>query len=594
MSGHRSLFTILALAGLLLIPISPAEAASSATRGRGASSWCGTWDWGVEVSLAKHELNQRRRSQRFTVQSASTDATSDIDAATNSVGLKVSSKGNVALIEDSGELVIDRNPFDYEDQGIKYLRKGKNGFKVKKQGGSVNQTLGEKLNLGDDDSVRVNLPDFKIKFYGKSYDSFFVNSDGNITFNKSDTASTARDLRRMLVGPPRISPLFADLDPSSASGDGGVYVRLTENKVTVTWWNVPNFDERNINNFEVSINPRGNIAFQFGIVGSREAVVGVAPGGGSGLELIDMTEDLPLKRKGVAIAERFSKSITVDESAVAETFIDNFGDNFDQIVMFTDFVYILDDSPGTIAYHMTVNNRVKGIGRAVYNASQFYGSRGRLGGFINMGHVSKYPNNLKKDTFIDDLYSAIDILAHEVGHQWLVGARFVDSSGQVSEDLLGRAGAHWSYYFNSEQSFVEGNAIQDNGGGSFTTFKDQPTYNDLDLYMMGLLPVNKVSDFWYVDPTSSKDTDTAAPEAGVTFQGTRIDLGIEDVTAALGNRRPSEKDSQKDFRIGFVLLSKDGKKASANSVQKANEFASEIEKLFRRETRNLGSIDTGL
>lgn len=66
------------------------------------------------------------------------------------------------------------------------------------------------------------------------------------------------------------------------------------------------------------------------------------------------------------------------------------------------------------------------------------------------------------------------------------------------------------------------------------------------------------------------------------------------MTAALGNRRPSEKDSQKDFRIGFVLLSKDGKKASASSVQKANEFASEIEQLFRRETRNLGSIDTGL
>jgi hypothetical protein len=571
----------------LLLAFQPA-ATTAATGGRDSSSWCGTWDWGLEVSLARHALNQRRQGQRFTVQSASTDA------ADNRSALKVSSKGKVAIIQDSGEIVIDRNPFDYQNKGVKYLRKGKSGFKVKTQGGSVNQSFGEKLNLGDDDAVRVDLPDFRIKFYGKNYDSFFVNSDGNITFKKSDTASTARDLRRMLVGPPRISPLFADLDPSSASGEGGVFVRFAEGKVTVTWWNVPNFGERNLNNFSVTINARGNIEYQFGIVSSKEAIVGVAPGGGSGLDLVDLTQDLPTKAKGVAIAERFSKSVTVDEAAVAETFISSFGDNFDQVVLFTDFVYILDDSPGTIAYHMTVNNKVRGIGRAVYNASQFYGSSGRLGGFINMGHTSKYPKNLFKDNFIDDLYSAIDILAHEIGHQWLVGARFVDSNGQTSDDLLGRAGAHWSYYFNSEQSFLEGNAIQDNGGGSFTTFKDDPTYNDLDLYMMGLLPAGKVSSFWYVQPTSSQDTDTAAPEAGVTFQGTRVDLDIQQIQDALGPRRPASGSSQNEFRLGFVLLTKNGKSPSTDSLNKVNEFANEIEKLFRRETRNLGRIDAGL
>ena len=344
----------------------------------------------------------------------------------------------------------------------------------------------------------------------------------------------------------------------------------------------------------MKLNPKGNAEFQFGEVGSVEAVVGVAPGGGSGLDLVDLTSDLPLKRKGIAIAERFSRSIGVDEAGVAQTFINSFGDNFDQLVLFTDFFYLLDDSPGTIAYHMTINNRVARYWQSGLQRLQFFGSRGRLGGFINMGHISKYPSNLNKDMFIDRLYSAIDILAHEIGHQWLVGARFVDENGQQSEDLLGRAGVHWSYYFNSEQSFVEGNAIQDNGGGSFTTFKKQPTYNDLDLYMMGLLPTSKVSDFWYVHPTSSKDTDTAAPEAGATFQGTRVDLNIQQVRDALGNRRPSEKDSQKEFRIGFVLLSKDGKRASAASVNKANEFATEIEELFRRETRRLGRIDTGL
>lgn len=586
MSRHRSPVVLFAVL-VLVLAIQPAVV-TGASSVRSSASWCGTWDWGIEISLAKHALNQRRQARRFKVQAASTDYASE------SAALKVSAKGKVGIIEDSGELVIDRNPFDFGNKGVKYIRKGKGGFKVKKQGGSVTQASGEKLSLGDDDSVRVDLPDFRIKFYGKSYDSFFVNSDGNITFKKSDTASTARDLRRVLVGPPRISPLFADLDPSSATGEGGVYVRFGEGKVIVTWWNVPNFGERNLNNFEVIITARGNIEYQYGIVASNEAIVGVAPGGGSGLELLDLTADLPTKIKNVAVAERFSKSITVDEAAVAETFINSFGDRFDQIVMFTDFVYILDDSPGTIAYHMTVNNKVRGIGRSVYDASRFYGSRGKLGGFINMGHVTKYPNNLNKDNFIDDLYSAIDILAHEVGHQWLVGAKFVDSGGQVSEDLLGRADAHWSYYFNSEQSFLEGNAIQDNGGGSFTTFKAAPTYNDLDLYMMGLLPAGRVSGFWYVEPTSSQDTDTAAPEAGATFQGTRVDLDIDQIQDALGPRRPSASSSPKEFRLGFVLLTKNGKNASSASISKVNEFANAIESLFRKETRQLGRIDAGL
>lgn len=588
MYRYSILAATLTLVAFLLTPVSAAEAANAATRGQDSSSWCGTWDWGIEASLARHELNLRRQVSRFTVRSASTASASDTR------GLRVSQKGRVALIEDSGEFVIDRNPFDYDNKGVKYLRKGKNGYLVKTKGGSVNSILGEKLNLSDDDSVLVSLPDFNIRFFGKSYSSFFVNSDGNITFKKADTASTSRDLQRMLIGPPRVSPLFADLDPASAAGDGGVYVRFSEGKVTVTWWKVPNFDKSNVNTFEVSFNPKGNIEFQFDKVDSAEAIVGIAPGGGSGLELVDLTSDLPLKRKGIAVVERFSRSVGVDEVGVAQTFIARFGDDFDQLVLFTDFKYLLGDSPFTIAYHMNVNNQVRGIGSPVFNASRFFGSNGRLEGFNNMGHLSKYPKDLSKDVFINDMYSAIDVLAHEIGHQWLVGATFVDDSGQVSEDLLGRSSVHWSYFFNSELSFLEGNKIQDNGGGSFSTLGGQATYNDLDLYMMGMLPANKVSGFWYVDPAATQDTDTLAPEAGGTFQGTRVDLGIQQVRDALGPRRPSAADSPKQFHIGFILLTKNGKKAPAASVNQVEQFAKEIERLFQRETRQLGRIDTDL
>ena len=45
-----------------------------------------------------------------------------------------------------------------------------------------------------------------------------MNSDGNLTFTAADNASTDRSLGRMTAGPPRISPLFDDLDPAADRG----------------------------------------------------------------------------------------------------------------------------------------------------------------------------------------------------------------------------------------------------------------------------------------------------------------------------------------------------------------------------------------
>ena len=41
------------------------------------------------------------------------------------------------------------------------------------------------------------------------------------------------------MGDPGVAPFFADLDPSAATGDGGVYVRLAGNKIVITWSKVP-------------------------------------------------------------------------------------------------------------------------------------------------------------------------------------------------------------------------------------------------------------------------------------------------------------------------------------------------------------------
>ena len=60
--------------------------------------------------------------------------------------------------------------------------------------------------------------------------------------------------------------------------------------------------------------------------------------------------------------------------------------------------------------------------------------------------------------------------------------------GQRSDALLGRDLAHWSFFFDSDASVMEGNDIEDLGGGSFRTVAAVQRYSLLDQYAMGLVP----------------------------------------------------------------------------------------------------------
>ena len=586
MDPSKRLHTVLILILLCLgatLPSAAADLTSPAAVGQPA--WCGTWDWGIEVALAKHERNRRRLARDLTVRSG---GTGNFDLAS----LQIDQNGDVAVIRDDGSIVVGQNLFDYQERGVKFIRRGKNGYKFRNLGGSIRSELGNKLNLSDDDSVRVNFDELEISFFGNRYTSVQVNSDGNLTFGESDFASTARDLQRLLNGPPRVAPFFADLDPSAATGDGGVYVRFAGNKIIVTWWRVPEFDKRGANTFQLSMNTRGNVEVRFGEMAASEGIVGVAPGGGGGLELLDLSEELPIKRKGVAMAERFTEEESLDEASVAAAFYQRFVDDYDQLVMFTDFGVRAND--GAIAYHITVKNEVRGIGKSVYNGSRFFSSSGRLAGFVNMGGEVQYDSNVTKPDFWKT-YSATDILAHEIGHQWLVGVTYIDSRGRTNRDLLGRGNAHWNFYFDSDLSFMEGNEIRDDGNGRFTTLKKRATFNPLDRYLMGFIPANEVPEKFFVEVTSGGPDESAVPvQPGETFLGNRIDISMDQILDSLGNRDPSVAQSQKNFRIGFIVLVKKGEQPSPATIDKVQRMAAEIERLFRKSTAGVGSLDTTL
>jgi PKD repeat protein len=95
----------------------------------------------------------------------------------------------------------------------------------------TNPYEGTPVTLGDNDYVQVNLQDGKkVNLYGQQYSSFFIGSNGYITFTQGDTDdSPSLDDHFDL---PRISALYTNMKPNEG---GQVLWKQYTNRVVVTW-----------------------------------------------------------------------------------------------------------------------------------------------------------------------------------------------------------------------------------------------------------------------------------------------------------------------------------------------------------------------
>ena len=149
----------------------------------------------------------------------------------------------------------------------------------------------------------------------------------------------------------------------------------------------------------------------------------------------------------------------------------------------------------------------------------------------------------------------MNIIGQEAGHRWLAYVRFRDTNGQNSTKLLGRDDAHWSFFFNSEASVMEGNQIDDLGSGDFRTTAATDRFSKLDQYIMGLRDPDQVGPMFYVDNvTGTTRTASSPPAIGITFRGTRQDLTVNDIIATEGPRIPTVGASSKVFKQAFIFL----------------------------------------
>ncbi len=495
--------------------------------------------------------------------------------------------GDIAVIQDTGDLVVPGNVIDLVNVGLRFSRNGSGGYDVSRIDAAFRSSLGTRVTLTDDDSAAFPVA-FDFPFYGRNQTSAFVNSDGNITFEEEDRASTERNVARFLTGPPRVAPFLADLDPTT--GTGRIFVNAAADQYTVTWCTVRGFESNGAITAQVTLLPSGTIEFKYENIGVADTVVGVSPGRTGVFTPVNLT-DTSSGGGEAAVGERFAARAQLDTVATVKAFYRTHNDTYDQLLVWSDLPYIRD----AFAYEQTVANEVRGIGVPVFDLSRDFGSGGRLRSMAVMDYIGKYPEN-PTTKFLGE-NNTLSVLGQEVGHRWLAFVNFRNHRGERSDELLGRGVSHWSFFMDSDASVMEGNDIEDLGGGSFRTVAAVQRYSMLDQYLMGLVPASSVPTFFYVEnPTNTNPIRQreSAPMVGATFNGTKREVLINDIIAVHGDRAPSFSETSKVHRQAFILVVTAGRDPDSAHIDKIDRIRRAWEAFFLEATSGRMTADTRL
>ena len=527
-------------------------------------SFCGTTRETPNETLFLHRQAVRARAARLLKPMA---------AATPSANRDI---GNIAIIEDGNGVVERMNQFNLDNSTLTFTPSAPNAaqyrYSVAQQGyDPAAASQGTPLAALDDDDTRlVSLP-FAFPFFGVNYNQVYVNSDGNLTFTVGDFASTDRSLGRMTAGPPRISPLFDDLNPAQTAG--GVRVLADSTRLVVSWVNVPEYAQSGtglLQTFQVTLYPDGRVQFSYAAgISPSSAVVGIAPGNLQGsTTLVDFSTD-PSGNYSAAVAERFGNTLAIDIVTVAQQFYQTHEDAYDYLVIYNNEG--IQSMPGAVAYESTVRSSGTGYGYPVQDAGQQYGSASRLQSVINMGQLDEYPVD---HTQLVPLRASVGdtpltILGHEAGHLFLALASVTDPNAPTSQPMLGYGGVHWSFVYDSEASLLEGERIADKGAGVSPRFLTTDTvqgYSPLDQYLMGFLPPAQVPDTFYVTNYPASISPLSHPLSGVPFDGARQNVSVNDIIQVEGRRTPDSTVAQRRFRFAFILVAPQGSQPDVTQI----------------------------
>lgn len=226
-----------------------------------------------------------------------------------------------------------------------------------------------------------------------------------------------------------------------------------------------------------------------------------------------------------------------DASHVTEAFYRLFGDDYD----FLNLIY--QPTRPLNPTHAIVRSEVDGIGVDRVNNSVRYGSAGRLQG------ISEFPI----PTFFD---GADTVHVHELGHQWINYLRFPPVDAGIPHwPVSSMAGGVMGFSIGGEGGNFACDPDVDPGGAVVLNPRPGgPVFNDLDLYLMGLLSPDQVHrQVVFADQEAARSLVCT----GQTYAGAVTFVTAQDVIGRVGPRTPQVGAAPTRFRVATILVTRD-------------------------------------
>lgn len=288
-------------------------------------------------------------------------------------------------------------------------------------------------------------------------------------------------------------------------------------------------------------------------------------------------------------------SIDAKRNALIQDIFRKFDDKFDFIFLILNETTIPSNFPYHGMNHGTAN-AISGIGIPIFNDDASFCSAGKLKGVIALA---------RKD------YLKYGPSLHEIMHNW--GNRIINTMDwDGTSEVNGMP--HWGFTGGSTAGQLGGfmqSTLQTNVGGNpykyraslfggYTNGGNSIPYNDLELYLMGMIPLTDVANFDVFSGITQKATiGTNITEFTASKRENYDNARI--LAAAGGPRNPSYENAQKNFRILIVMLTPSPLTQDEwTSLDAHSEWFSRTSNdgdngiyNFWEATKGLGTVETG-
>ena len=293
-------------------------------------------------------------------------------------------------------------------------------------------------------------------------------------------------------------------------------------------------------------------------------------------------------KSGESVAIIESQLSIYSDSEIIEQFYEEYGDDYDFLVIYTDF----DRKLLSIGAIGTGFGKIIGIRQPNYFGK--LGSNGKLKQVATLGDARRLFSGP-----LEEIYpTTAAALLHEIGHYWCCYVHFREEDGNESDKLL-QGSIHW------HDELLDVGTNDPMGGRTEWTIINkgvyrgiqrdyigkQQYYSNFSLYLMGFLPKQNVNPVKLIVPGD----DVVYEDNGeLTVVGNLYFINITDIIHIEGERIPPYNESQKNFRIGFILWTRDKSKVSDKTIERIDRMRNLFEEQWRVATRNLSSVYTSL